>query len=163
MPVDDDAKRLEVMLDEILSRIEGAFEQAGVDLPSRRYWTFQQPAADCEQLVISFMQAYIGPVGDEANAPQRCNSPQTAQLDIQVLRCVPTIQARAKAPTAQKIQEAGVAQARDTMILLDVAAHLDTWDMPYASPGMGVIATVDAGEPQGGFQGPTMHLTVAIP
>lgn len=163
MAVDDDAKRLEVMMDEILTRLVAAFEAAGVELPERRYWTFQMPAADCEQLVVSFMQAYIGPVGDEATSPQRCSAPQTAQLDIQLLRCVPTIQPRAKAPTPEKIQAAAVAQARDAMILLNAACSLDTWDAPMGGPGMGVIATVDAGEPQGGFQGPTLHLTVAIP
>lgn len=164
MSVNDDAKRLEDMLDGIVEQIVGAYQAWGLDLPERRYWTFSQPAADCEQMVVSFQQAYIGPPGDEATQPQRCNAPQTAQLDIQVLRCIPTPKGPRGniMPTAAEIQAASIAQARDVMVLLDVAANLDTWG-GLPGQGLGVIATVDAGEPQGGFQGPTMHLTVAIP
>jgi hypothetical protein len=164
MPLDPEATSISAMLDTILERLIGGFEAAGQPLPDRRYWTMQQPAADCEQLVVSFMQAYIGPVGDEANEPQRCYDPRTAQIDIQVLRCIPgPVGPRAKAPTAEAIQEASRMQAIDAWILLDVAGSLDTWDGNLGGPGMGVIATIDAGEAQGGFQGPTLHLTVAIP
>lgn len=164
MTVEPDALSLVNLLDEILSRVVGGFEQAGVALPSRRYWTLTSPPADCEQLVVYFNQAYIGPPGDEAAVPQRCHSPRTAQIDIKILRCVPTpTGTRARIPDPKEIQTAATKQAIDVWVLLDLAAHLDTWDGDLPGTGLGVIATVDAGVPQGGFQGPTLHLTVAIP
>ncbi len=162
----EDARSIVTMMDKILERVQTGFAEAGVELPERRYWTLGLPAADCEQLVVSFNQAYIGPPGDEASEPQRCDAPRTAQIDIQVLRCIPTpTGSRGRAPTASAIQGASEAQAIDAWVLLDIACTLDTWDDPsgFPGPGFGVIATVDAGEAQGGFQGPVLHLTVAIP
>lgn len=164
MAISPDALHLADALDTILARVVGGFEQAGVELPTRRYWTLSTPAADCEQLVVFFNQAYVGPPGDEANEPQRCNSPRTAQIDIQILRCIPaSVGPRARSPEPAAIQAASRVQAIDAWVLLDIAAHLDTWDGDLPGFGLGVIATVDAGEAQGGFQGPTLHLTVAIP
>lgn len=165
MAISENALSLVNLLDEILLRVQTGFEEAGVELPPRRYWTTSTPPADCEQLVVFFNQAYIGPVGDEAAEPQRCNSPRTAQIDIQILRCVPgpTGGTRAKTPSAANIQEASRAQAIDAWVLLDIACTLDTWDGDLGGRGMGVIATIDAGEAEGLFQGPTLHLTVAIP
>ena len=167
MAPSEEARSIVIMMDEILSRVVGGFEAAGVELPSRRYWNLGMPAADCEQLVVSFNQAYIGPPGDEASDPQKCNSPRTAQIDIQVLRCIPGLNStRSRIPSAESIQAASEAQAIDAWVLLDIAASLDTWDegLPgLPGPGFGVIATVDVGEPQGGFQGATLHLTTVIP
>lgn len=165
MAPNEDALRIVRLLDTILERLEGGFEQAGVDLPSRRYWTLSQPAADCEQVVVFFNQAYVGPPGDEASEPQRCDSPLTAQIDIQILRCIPTpTGSRGKMPDASAIQAASALQAIDACVLLDIASSLDTWDQdPFSGPGFGVIATVDAGAPEGAFQGCTLHLTTVIP
>jgi len=46
--------------------------------------------------------------------------------------------------------------AVDAWTLLDASCLCDEW-------GLGVIATVTAGEAQGGFQGVNMTLTVAVP
>lgn len=166
MPVSEEVLHLSDMMDNILERTIGAFEQNGVDLPDRRYWQMNQPAADCEQLVVSFMQAYIGPPGDEANEPQRCDGPRTAQIDIQILRCVPGPGPRGQTPKPEALQEAARLQAIDAYTLLEIAGSLDTWDDQFVGAGgmgLGVIATVDSGENQGNYQGPTLHLTVAIP
>lgn len=160
----EEVRSLVNTLDEILERVVAGFEQAGVSLPDRRYWTMNEPAADCEQLVVFFNQAYIGPPGDEASEPQRCDSPRTAQIDIQILRCVPVPKGRGQImPKPEEIQAASVVQAIDAYLLLDLACQLDTWDHPIHSRGLGVIATVDAGPAEGAFQGPVLHLTVAIP
>lgn len=156
-----EVRSLNDLLDGIVERVVAGYEQAGVDLPARRYWTLQIPVADCEQMVVSFIQAYIGPVGDEAASPQRCESPRTAVCDVQVIRCVPGLQARGRAPTSEQIENASRALAIDAWLLLDLSASMDQWDV--AGPGMGVIATVDAQEPAGGFQSITLHLTLAIP
>ncbi len=165
MAINPDALSLVNLLDEILVRVQAGFAEMGVDLPDRRYWTTSTPAADCEQLVVFFNQAYIGPPGDEAAEPQPCHSPRTAQIDIQILRCVPGAKngTRVRPPSAEDIQTSSRRQAIDAWVLLDLACSLDTWNGDVGGRGMGVIATVDAGEAEGLFQGPTMHLTVAIP
>lgn len=155
-------RSLVTLLDGVLERVVAGFEQSGVKLPERRYWTLSQPAADCEQLVVSFIQAYYGPPGDEASSPQRCDGPRSAAVDIQLIRCIPTVGARGRAPSAAQIQESSEQLAIDAWLLLDIAGSLDMWDAPLPG-GLGVIATVDAGEPQGGFQSVTLHLTTAIP
>lgn len=161
--IDEDSLNLVNLLDTILERVVTKFGERGIDIPARQYWTLSTPAADCEQLVVFFNQAYIGPPGDEASEPQRCNSPRTAQIDIQLLRCIPTpLGPRARTPEAAAIQAAAKTQAIDAWTLLDMSCELDNWD-EYGGPGLGVIATVDAGDPQGGYQGVTLHLTVAIP
>jgi hypothetical protein len=165
MPISENVTNLADMMDKILERVQHGFEENGVSLPDRQYWQAGIPAADCEQLVVSFSQAYIGPPGDEANEPQRCNSPRTAQVDIQILRCAPAPGKNGKPPTAESLQNFGRLQTIDAYTLLEIACSLDTWDDQFdlGGPGMGVIATVDAGDNEGSFQGPTLHLTVAIP
>lgn len=157
MTPNEDSLSLVNLMDFILEKVVEGFTDAGVDLPDRRFWKVGSPVHDCEQLCVFFNQAYVGPPGDEASDPQRCESPRTAQIGIQLARKVPTITStRGTLPKAESIQEASKQQAIDAWVLLDISCTLDSW-------GLGVIATVDAGEAQGGFQGPTLNLTVAIP
>ena len=164
MAPSDDSLSLVTMMGKILERVIQGFEDAGVELPSRRYYTTGTPPVDCEQLTVSFRQGYIGPPGDEASLPQNCNSPRTAQIEIQIFRCIPgLVGPKARVPDPATIQAAVDLQLIDAWLLLDMSCNLDTWEDPQIFRGLGVIATVDAGEPQGGFQGTTMNLTVAIP
>lgn len=157
-----DARSLVRLMDSVLERIVAAYDRAGVPLPERRYWTMQTPSADCEQLVVSLMGMYIGPPGDQAATPQRCHSPRTATLNVQVLRAIPTSSGRMNVPpSATAIQSASEALAVDSWLLLEAAADTDRWN--DGAPGFGVIATITAGQPQGGFQGPTLILALAVP
>jgi hypothetical protein len=157
----EDVQSLARMLQGVLDAVVTAYEAVPMELPERRYWTLQQPAADCEQLVVSFIQAYIGPPGDEASTPQRCYSPRTAVLQVQVIRCIPTVGPKGKSPTAEQIQGGSEQLAMDTWLLLDIAADLEQWDP--VGPGLGVIATVAAEAPQGGYQAVTLSVSMAIP
>jgi hypothetical protein len=159
----EEAQSLSRMLQGVLDQVVASYAAVPLSLPSRQYWTLQQPAADCEQLVVSFMQAYMGPPGDEASTPQRCNSPRTAVLQVQVIRCIPTAGPKGKAPTAQQIQDGSEQLAMDVWLLLDIAADLEQWDAPLGGFGLGVIATVAAEEPLGGFQAVTLSISMAIP
>jgi hypothetical protein len=158
-----EVRSIVTMMDGVLAGVVRAYEQSGIELPARRYWTLATPAHDCEQLTVTFNQAYLGIPGDDAGEPSRCNSPRSASLTVEVVRCIPTVSARGnRAPTAEQIQSGSEALAIDAWLLLDSAAQLDQWD-PLGGPGLGVIATVDAREPQGGFQAVTMTLALAIP
>lgn len=157
----DEARSLVRLLDGALARVQGIYEQAGVSLPGRQYWTLGTPVWDCEQLVVSFVQAYFGPPGDEATRPQPCDGVRSAALKVEVVRCIPTVGKRGFAPSAEAIQEMSEQLAIDAYLLLDLAPLLDMWDPGY--PGMGVIATVDSTDGEGGYQGVTLSVTTAIP
>lgn len=164
MTPNEDSLSLVNLMNTILERVVQGFTDAGVDLPERRFIITGTPAADCEQIAVIFRQGYIGPPGDEASEPQRCNSPRTAQIDIQIIRKIPTLVGpKSRPPEVDAIEAAARLQLIDAWTLLDISCSLDTWDEIVPGRGLGVIATVDVGEPQGAMQGTTLHLTVAIP
>lgn len=158
----DDAKSLKVFLDTILERIVDRYAYHGVTLPTRQYWSINEEAIDCEQLVVTFQQLYIGPPGDEATRPQKSNSPRSAVIKARVAREIPTISGRGLAPVSEKIQQGSEITAVDAWVLLDCVATLDQWDS-YGSFGLGTIATVDTEPPAGGFQTVTATFTLAVP
>ena len=84
--VDPDALSLKNMMDQVLEKVTSVFTSYGVPLPVRCYWTMGDPAIDCEQLVVSFVQVYLGMPGDQAATPQRCHMPRTAVLTISIAR-----------------------------------------------------------------------------
>jgi len=160
--VSSNALSLKNLLDQVLQVIVDRYAHHGVTLPPRQYWTAGQEAIDCEQLVVSFQQMYIGPPGDEATQPQRCNSPRTTVLKAVVAREIPTNSGRGLVPTADKIEQGSYIAAVDTWVLLDCVAFLDQWETT-GNFGLGVIGTVDVDPPSGGFQTVTATFTIAVP
>lgn len=160
--VSDDAGNLAVFLQDVLNRVISVYESYGMPLPPRRYWTMSTPVVDCEQLVVSLIQMYIGTPGDEANEPRRCNDPRSATLNVSVSRAVPVTQDNGRPPSADSIQEASEVCAHDAWVLLESVNDLDVWG-GSTGYGLGVIATVDADQPEGGFQTTRMTLTMAVP
>lgn len=160
--VSEDSLSLKVLLDQVLQVIVDRYAHHAVTLPTRQYWTMGQEVIDCEQLVLSFQQLYIGPPGDEATSPQRCNSPRSAVFKATIAREIPTTNGRGQVPTEEKIQEAAYISAVDAWVLLDCVAFLDQWEVTGAF-GLGVIGTVDAESPEGGFQTVTATFTIAVP
>jgi hypothetical protein len=159
--VSADAKNLANLMQGVLNAVINTYTSYTMPLPGRRYWTLGTPAVDCEQVVVSMLQMYIGSPGDEATSPRRCNDPRSATLLVQVSREVPTVGANGRAPSADAIQDGSEISAYDAWILLDSARELDRWDP--ASFGLGVIATVETGSPEGGFQTVSMTITMAVP
>lgn len=157
----EDATNLRDMMDGIVERVETIFQSYNVNLPNRRYWTIGQPAIDCEQVVVSFIQMYLGAPGDEANSPQRCNVPRSAVVTISIARAVPIVGPNGRPPSPEKIQEAASVSAIDAWVLMDAVRLFDMWD--GSGYGVGVIATVDITPPEGGFQTVNMNLTLAVP
>ncbi len=160
--VNDDAKNLANFLQEVLNRVITVYDSYNMPLPSRRYYTMATPVVDCEQICVSFIQMYIGSPGDEATEPRKCSDPRSATLSIQVARGVPVVQQNGNPPRPDDIQNASEVSALDAWILIESMNSLDAWagDGPF---GLGVIATVDADPPEGGFQTTRMTLTMAVP
>lgn len=160
--VSNDAKNLANFLQEVLNRVITVYDSYNMPLPSRRYYTMASPVVDCEQICVAFIQMYVGTPGDEATEPRRCHDPRSATISIQVARAVPITQPSGQAPRADDIQDAAYVSALDAWVLMESINDLDTWSDggPF---GLGVIATVDADPPEGGFQTTRMTLTMAIP
>lgn len=160
--VSDDAKNLAIFMQAVLDKVVSSFASYNMPLPFRRYWTLGAPAVDCEQVVVSLIQMYVGAPGDEATSPRRCSDPRSATINVSLSRQVPTVGQNGKAPSAETIESYAEICAYDAWILLDSAAQLDTWE-PGGGYGVGVIATVEVNEPQGGYQTVTLTVTAAIP
>jgi len=149
------------MMDGVLEKVEAVYGSYNVPLPSRRYWTMGQPAIDCEQLVVSFIQMYVGTPGDQASTPQRCDMPRTAVLVVSVARQIPVVGQNGRPPSADKIEEGSYLSSIDAWVLMESIKVLDPWD--DTSLGMGVIATVDSPSNEGGFSVTNMQISMVIP
>jgi hypothetical protein len=159
--VDSRALHLKDFLDAVLAKVVQTYEEYNVDLPSRRFWTMGEPAIDCEQVCVSFIQMYLGLPGDQASQPQRCTQPRTAVLSISVSRQIPVVGNNGKAPTGEKIQEGSEIAAVDCYLFMELMRRLDQWEP--GEYGMGVIATVEAGNPEGGYETVRMQVSMVIP
>ncbi len=159
--VDPDALSVANAMQGVLDRVVSIYASYGVPLPERQFWTMGTPAVDCAQLVVSFIQLYLGPPGDEASRPQRCTQPRTMVLNVTVSRAIPVVGQQGRAPSAAKIQDGSVISAVDAWVLMSSINLLDQWE--EGGFGVGVIATLNAPEPQGGYQTVNMQVTMAVP
>ena len=159
--ISDEALRLKEMMDGILERVESVFQSYNVPLPSRRYWNIGQPPVDCAQVVVSFMGMYLGSPGDEIAQPQRCNVPRSATVAISISREVPVVGQNGRPPAANKIQESSHGSVIDAWVLMEsLRAFYMCDDTGY---GLGIVATLEIGDPEGGFQTAILSLVMAVP
>lgn len=164
--VDDDAKVLANLLQHILDVTVQVYETLGMPTPARQYWTIGEAAIDCEQIVVSFTQMYVGLPGDEAVTPRRCNDPRSATINIQVARQFPSVSESGTAPSADVIQTYSTLAAYDAWVLMEAVREMDSWVDEFGRPtalGPGVIATVDAATAEGGYQATNLTLTIQVP
>jgi hypothetical protein len=157
----EDATNLRDMMSGVLERVETIFQSYNVSLPQKKYWMMGQPAIDCEQVVVSFLQMYLGAPGAQVGEPQRCHVPRTATLNISISRATPVVGQNGRPPSQEKIQQASEILAIDSWVLMQSVNLLDQWD--ETGYGVGVVATLDVSGPEGGFHTTTMTITMAIP
>jgi hypothetical protein len=149
------------MMQGVLERVQSVFQSYNVELPARQYWMMGQPAIDCEQLVVSFQQLFLGPPGAQVGEPQRCHVPRSATVTIEISRATPITQQNGRPPTPDRIEAASGILAIDSWVLMETINQLDQWD--DTGYGVGVIATLDVSPPEGGFQTTSMTITMAVP
>jgi hypothetical protein len=159
--VNNDALNLKTFMDTVLDKIVETYADYNVPLPTRQFWTMGDPAIDCDQLCVSFVQMYLGLPGDEASQPQRCTQPRTAVLTVSLSREIPVVGSNGKAPTADKIQEGSEIAAVDAWMFMELINKLDQWEP--GEFGMGVIATAEAATAEGGFQTMRMQVSMVVP
>lgn len=160
--VNGEARNLAIFLQDVLDRVVSVYGEYSMPLPGRRYFTFSTPVVDCEQLCVSFIQMYLGAPGDEATEPRRGQDPRSASLSIQVARAAPVAQQNGSPPSSDSIQAAAEVSALDAWVLMESINKFDSWaqEGPF---GLGVIATIDADPPEGGFQVTRLTITMAVP
>ncbi len=132
------------MAQALLDGVVDGYGARGITLPERRYWTLGTPANDCEQVVVSWQQVYLGTPGDEASSPLTCDSPRSGVFTVQLCRDMPVVSESGKAPSPEAIQAASRCLLLDAYVLLDILANIDPL-------GMGVIVTGDVVEVSGGL------------
>jgi hypothetical protein len=159
--VSEDSLNLKNMMEGVLERVQTVFQSYNVELPNRCYWTMGQPAVDCEQLVVSFLQMYLGAPGAQVGEPQRCNVPRSATLSVSISRSTPIVGQNGRPPSPDKIELASSVQAIDSWVLMESINLLDQWD--DTGYGIGIVATLEAGSPEGGFQTTALTITMAVP
>jgi len=149
-------------MDRLLDSIQTIFEQANVSLPTRQYLYGGQNgevAHDCEQLTISFAQAYQGGPGEQAAVPAKCEGPMTGVFIVELVRCIPDkLQIRGRAATAPDPADLTLnsrAQAQDAYLLME--AGLLTGD-EY----LGSVVNVTLGPPSGGYQAVVLEVATGL-
>jgi len=159
--VSEDAVNLRNMMEGVLERVQNVFQSYNVELPARQYWTMGIPALDCEQVVVYFQQMYLGAPGAQVGEPQRCHVPRSATITISISRETPIVGQNGRPPSPERIEAASEVMAIDSWVLMESINQLDQWD--DTGYGVGVIATLEAGQPEGGFQTTSMVVTMAVP
>lgn len=144
---------LVVHMNDILNSVVQTFGQANVELPARRYIAAGQTAHDCEQVTVSLSQLYIGPPGDQAQEPQRCEAPRSAVVLVEIVRCIPSMNTRTGEVDVTALQAVAETQARDAWMLLEAATNMDVY---------GILGDVTPTDPQGKYQAITLTLTMVV-
>lgn len=157
----EDSFNLVYLLDGVLERVSQVFQDHNVTLPKRRYWTFGTPVVDCDQIVVAFNQLVLGTPSQQVNEPSRYHVPRTATMTISIAREVPVVGQNGRPPAPEHIERAAQVSAVDSWILMESVNLLDQWDQD--GYGLGVVATLDANDSEGGYQIISMQVTMAVP
>ena len=154
------ADRLTKFADYIMDTVVAVFDNAGVELPPRRFMTVGEPVHDCEELVLVFAGLENGAPGDTGN-PATCNDPITASFQVHLVRCFPTPAGRGmKAPEADVLTTNAIGLYNDSWLLMQAANAMNS-DTLYSM--FGFVASVVPGEPSGGFVGIVLSIEAAVP
>lgn len=155
-----DVEILPAYLQLVLDKVVGTFEQAGIELPERRYIAYGDVAADCEQLTVQFQQLYDGSPGGNPNAVQQCDGPRSVVMVVELFRCVPTTAGpRGGPPSPEAMDASTVIFLKDAWLLLDSADQVSK----ASGWAPGFIVDVNPISPSGGFAGTRMNLTTLVP
>ena len=167
--------------DHVLATINRVFAEAGVDLPERQYYIVGgqgQTVHDCEQVTVSWDQAYSGLPQNEASIPATCDQIHTGSFIVEIVRQVNTTRAAdgvatgapnipsrfgggvagsVDAPSPEDFMREARRQMQDAVLLLRAGLLAGE-----ATTSNAAIVDVSAGTPQGGYQAVIMNFTAAL-
>lgn len=146
----------------MLTAIEEVFDDAGVELPDRRYVCDGDVAFDCEQGVVQITRVFSGTPGAEELSPLQCGLPQAAELDIWLIRCVPTIDDHGNPPTQEQIAASSeIIMADGELLRFGLMLKRKAGELldPHVPVAWGEMRGVG---PQGGFAGWLQRLVIEV-
>ncbi len=147
----------ENLLQDVMNAVVGVYEQSGVDLPTQRIYGIEAVPHDCASVAVIFNSLSKGLPGEEGGV-QRCDSPRTVNLSVQVVRCWPTARDVRIQHTIQPQQQEAVFQAaQDSWLLMDAAEQVDN-----VRNSCGIIAGSSVFSPDGGFFSTVLDLTIVV-
>lgn len=170
----------------LLETINRVYVEAGISIPDRQYYVIGgqgQTVHECEQVTVSWDQAYSGLPGNEASIPARCDDVHTASFVVEVVRPVNTARTpvdpmaalnptapptklpgrwgggigQTEMPTPEDYMREAKVQMQDAILLL--RAGLLAGEATWAETS---IVDVSAGSPQGGYQATIMNFTATL-
>ncbi len=158
--IDNEAFHIVNAAHTILENLEGVFQSYNVPLPSQRFVSIgQSPTQDCEQVVVSYMQTYLGAPGDDAQVPQSCVGPLSMVVNLTITR-KQQLGPQGKAPSAAQKQNDADWSMVDAYVIMNNLKSLD----PFGdTPNPSVIATANVLGPEGGYFTTAVQLTVMVP
>ena len=153
---------------ELLNEINATYADAGLLLPTRQYVTAgsnQEIVHDCEQLVVTIVQAYNGLPGAQVQQPTGCEGPRSSVFTVELVRCQPLPQLGRGGTgiiSPQEYEDAAKVQATDMWLLMDAGLKFSQADFNdrYIQPGGLVDTTV--GPERGGYQAVILNVVVSI-
>lgn len=95
------------MAEHLITTINNVYIAAGVEIPELQYYCIGgqgQTVHDCEQLTVSWDQAYSGLPEAEASIPAKCDQIHTARFVIEVVREYSTMRPFIDPNTGQVVQ-----------------------------------------------------------
>lgn len=177
------------MSEHLLETINRVYQEAGVAIPELQYYVIGgqgQTVHDCEQVTVSWDQAYSGLPEAEASIPAVCDSPHTARFVIEVVREVKTVRpyidpntGQTIAPTKNRpaaygrngVSSSGLSEKPDAE-LMKLEARQQMQDAVLllhagllageATLTRNSIVDVSAGAPSGNYQAVIMNYTSAL-
>lgn len=169
----------------LLDTIRRVYAEERVDLPVRQYYVVGgsgQTVHDCEQVTVSWDQAYSGIPANEASLPATCDGMHTASFIVEVVRQVNTIRSTdgspgtvgtnqanvpgrygnaavggVDAPAAEDFMREARVQMQDAVLLLRAGLLAGE-----GTVGGNSIVDVSAGTPQGNLQAVVMNFTATL-
>lgn len=132
------------LLASVIDRVTDVYDDytPAIELPERRYVHAGEVAWDCEQVVVSggpLTHAFPGEAGEQLV----CSPPRHVQLDVWIVRCVPTMGDNGDPPTTEALDDAARITLTDQWVLSYVLwAYRDDWKGTCASLLLGPVEIV---------------------
>lgn len=175
------------MAEHLLDTINSVYQEANIAVPELQYYVIGgqgQTVHDCEQVTVSWDQAYSGLPEAEASIPAKCNDFHTARFIVEVVREVKSVRPYIDPNTGQPVQPtlnrpaAYGRGATSTNIekpdaeLMKLEAQQQMQDAVLllragllageATTTRNAIVDVSAGAPSGNYQAVIMNYTSAL-
>lgn len=148
----------------VLGLAVALLDDAGYPAPSRRYLAPGRVTTlpGCEAIAVVGSRAYPGTPGLEQRTPPRgCFLPTSAQFDVVLHRCVPTVGDDGGLPDAAVLDAAGEALLEQGWVLLrGMQAILGR--QPAPGRPVGVAGPLEQLRPEGGVGGWSLTVTVQL-